>query len=106
MDFALTDLQQALHEEVLTLAGRFSLDYWREHDREERYPWEFVRAFAERGWLGAIIPPEYGGSGLGMTEAALILHAICLSGAGTSGASPVHFFIFPPAPVVHFGSEA
>jgi acyl-CoA dehydrogenase len=106
LDFALTDLQQALHDEVLALAGRFSLDYWREHDREERYPWEFVRAFAERGWLGAIIPPEYGGAGLGITEAALILHAICLSGAGTSGASPVHFFIFPAAPVAHFGSEA
>ncbi|HEY4026274.1 MAG TPA: acyl-CoA dehydrogenase family protein [Candidatus Dormibacteraeota bacterium] len=106
MDFALTDLQRTLHEEVLALASRFPPDYWLEHDREERYPWDFVRAFAERGWLGTIIPEEYGGAGLGMTEAALVLHAICLSGAGTSGASPVHFFMFPAAPVVHFGSEA
>jgi len=106
VDFALTDLQQALHEEVLALAGRFPPDYWLEHDRAERYPWDFVRAFAERGWLGTTIPEEYGGAGLGITEAAVILHAICLSGAGTSGASPVHFFLFPPAPVVHFGSEA
>src|SRR5262249_35131017 len=52
-----------------------------------------------------IIPEQYGGAGLGITEAAIILHAICLSGAGTSGASPVHFFMFPPAPVIHFGSE-
>lgn len=105
MDFALTDLQRALHEEVLALARSFTPEYWLEHDRSEQYPWEFVRALAERGWLGTIIPEEYGGAGLGITEAALIMHAICLSGAGTSGASPVHFFMFPPAPVVHFGSE-
>jgi alkylation response protein AidB-like acyl-CoA dehydrogenase len=106
MDFALTDLQRALHEEVLALARTFSMEYWLEHDRAERYPWDFVRAFAARGWLGTTIPEEYGGAGLGVTEAALVLHAICLSGAGTSGASPVHFFLFPPAPVVRFGSEA
>jgi alkylation response protein AidB-like acyl-CoA dehydrogenase len=106
VDFALTDLQRTLHEEVLALAGGFAPDYWLEHDREERYPWDFVRAFAARGWLGTIIPEEYGGAGLGITEAALVLHAICLSGAGTSGASPVHFFMFPAAPVVHFGPEA
>ncbi len=106
MDFGLSELQQALHDEVLSLASRFEPEYWLEHDRSATYPWEFVRAFAERGWLGTIIPERYGGAGLGITEAAIILHAICLSGAGTSGASPVHFFMFPPAPVVHFGSEA
>ena len=106
MDFALTELQQALHDEVLALASTFTPEYWREHDRTEEYPWQFVRAFAARGWLGTIIPEEYGGAGLGITEAALVMHAICLSGAGTSGASPVHFFMFPPAPVVHFGSDA
>jgi alkylation response protein AidB-like acyl-CoA dehydrogenase len=106
MDFALTALQRTLHEEVLALAGSFPPDYWLEHDRDETYPWEFVRAFAERGWLGTMIPEEYGGAGLGIIEASIVLHAICLSGAGTSGASPVHFFMFPAAPVVHFGSEA
>lgn len=106
MDFALSELQQALHEEVLALASSFPPDYWLEHDRAERYPWDFVRAFARRGWLGTIIPEAYGGAGLGITEAAVVMHAICLSGAGTSGASPVHFFMFPPAPIVRFGSEA
>jgi len=105
MDFALTELQQALHDEVLALASSFTPEYWLEHDRTEEYPWEFVRALAGRGWLGTIIPEEYGGAGLGITEAAIVMHAVCLSGAGTSGASPVHFFMFPPAPVVHFGSE-
>lgn len=105
MDFALTDLQQALHEEVLALARGFPPEYWLEHDRSAEYPWEFVRAFAKRGWLGTIIPQRYGGAGLGVTEAAVVMHAVCLSGAGTSGASPVHFSMFPPAPIVHFGSE-
>jgi acyl-CoA dehydrogenase len=106
VDFALSELQQALHEEVVALAGSFAPDYWLEHDRAERYPWDFVRAFARRGWLGTIIPEAYGGAGLGITEAAVIMHAICLSGAGTSGASPIHFFMFPPAPIVRHGSEA
>jgi alkylation response protein AidB-like acyl-CoA dehydrogenase len=106
VDFALTDLQRTLGEEVLALSRSFTPEYWLEHDRSEQYPWEFVRALAERGWLGIMIPEEYGGAGLGITEAAILMHAVCLSGAGTSGASPVHFFIFPPAPVVHFGSEA
>ncbi|HKA49938.1 MAG TPA: acyl-CoA dehydrogenase family protein, partial [Candidatus Dormibacteraeota bacterium] len=87
MDFALTELQQALHDEVLALAGSFPPEYWLERDRKEQYPWEFVRALARRGWLGTIIPEEYGGAGLGITEAAVIMHAVCLSGAGTSGAS-------------------
>jgi alkylation response protein AidB-like acyl-CoA dehydrogenase len=86
MDFALTDLQRILNDEVLALASRFSPDYWLAHDRSGEYPWEFVRAFAARGWLGTIIPEEYGGAGLGITEAAIILQAICRSGAGTSGA--------------------
>ncbi len=105
MDFALTPLQQTLAEESLALSRSFPPDYWLEKDRTGIYPWEFVRAFAEKGWLGTIVPEAYGGSGLGITEAALLLHAICLSGAGTSGASPVHFYIFPPVPIIKFGSE-
>jgi alkylation response protein AidB-like acyl-CoA dehydrogenase len=105
MDFALSEMQQSLHDETLTLAGSFSMDYWLEKDRSAEYPWEFVNAFAERGWLGTIVPERYGGAGLGITEAALLLHAVCLSGAGTSGASAIHFYMFPPAPVIRYGSE-
>ena len=105
LGFELTDVQKALREEVLALSRRFDPDYWLRKDGSGDYPWEFVRAFAERGWLGAIIPEAYGGAGLGMVDASLILNAICVAGAGTSGASPIHFFVFPPAPVVRFGSE-
>ena len=106
MDFALTEQQEMIRKEVATLARSFSLDYWLERDRKHEYPWDFVKAFARAGWLGAIIPEEYGGSGLGVTEAAILLHEICAAGAGTSGASPIHFYMFPPMPVIKHGSEA
>jgi acyl-CoA dehydrogenase len=105
MDFALTEQQEMIRKEVATLARSFSLDYWLERDRKHEYPWDFVKAFAKAGWLGAIIPEEYGGSGLGVTEAAILLHEICAAGAGTSGASPIHFYMFPPMPVIKHGSE-
>jgi alkylation response protein AidB-like acyl-CoA dehydrogenase len=106
MDFRLTEQQELIRKEVAALARSFSPDYWLEKDRKHEYPWEFVRAFARAGWLGMIVPEEYGGSGLGVTEAALMLHEICASGAGTSGASPIHFYMFPPMPLIKHGSEA
>lgn len=87
------------------LARKFDLEYWREKDKKAEYPWEFVKAFADGGWLGAMIPEEYGGLGLGLTESAVMLHEIGASGAGTGGASAIHFYIFPPGPVIRHGSE-
>ena len=58
MDFGLTELQQTVRRETLALAKTFGLDYWREHDRDEAYPWEFVKAFADAGWLGSDAGPE------------------------------------------------
>jgi alkylation response protein AidB-like acyl-CoA dehydrogenase len=104
MDFSLTEQQELIRKEVATLARSFAPDYWLQKDRSAEYPWEFVRAFASGGWLGMIVPEEYGGSGLGVTEAAVLLHEICAAGAGTSGASPVHFYMFPPMPLVRHGS--
>jgi acyl-CoA dehydrogenase len=106
MDFQLTEQQELIRKEVAALARSFSPEYWREKDHRAEYPWEFVRAFAQGGWLGAIVPEEYGGSGLGVTEAAILLHEICAAGAGTSGASPVHFYMFPPMPLIKHGAEA
>ena len=87
------------------LARKFDLDYWREMDQKPEFPWEFVKAFADGGWLGIMIPEEYGGLGLGLTEAAVMLHEVAASGAGTGGASALHFSIFPPGPVLRHGSE-
>jgi acyl-CoA dehydrogenase len=87
------------------LARSFGYGYWRRKDRLGEYPWEFVRAFAEGGWLGALIPEEYGGLGLGVAESGVMMQEIAASGAGASGASAVHFYLFPPAPIIRHGSE-
>jgi acyl-CoA dehydrogenase len=105
MDFALTESQELIKKEVAALARSFSLDYWLEKDKTAEYPNDFVKAFADNGWLGLMIPEAYGGVGLGVTEAAIMLQEICASGAGTSGASPIHFYVFPPTPVIKFGTE-
>ncbi len=105
MDFALTESQELIKKEVAALARSFSLDYWLEKDNKAEYPNDFVKAFADNGWLGLMVPEAYGGAGLGITEAAIMLQEICASGAGTSGASPIHFYIFPPTPVIKFGTE-
>jgi alkylation response protein AidB-like acyl-CoA dehydrogenase len=106
MDFALTESQELIRKEVGALARTFSLDYWLDKDDKAEYPSEFVKAFADNGWLGITIPEPYGGAGLGVTEAALMLQEICASGAGTSGCSPIHFYVFPPTPIVKYGTEA
>lgn len=105
MDFGPNELQKAVRREARAIANRFGLDYWREHDRDAAYPWEFVHAFADAGWLGVVIPESYGGAGLGLVEAGLLLQAIGRSGAGTSGASAVHFYIFPITPIIRHGTE-
>ena len=106
MDFALTEQQELIKKEVAAVARSFSPEYWLEKDRKAEYPWEFLKAFAAGGWLGIIVPEEYGGSGLGVTEASILLHEICAAGAGTSGASPIHFYLFPPLPLVKHGSAS
>ena len=106
MDFRLTEQHELIRKEVTSLARSFPPEYWLEKDAKAEYPWEFVKAFGQAGWLGVIVPEEYGGSGLGVTEAALMLHDIAASGAGTSGCSPIHFYCFPPMPVMKHGTEA
>ena len=105
MDFALTEQQELIRKEVTALARSFSLDYWLEKDRKAEYPLDWVKRFADAGWLGMIVPEAYGGSGLGVTEGALMLHEICAAGAGTSGASPIHFYLFTPMPLIKHGAE-
>lgn len=105
LDFTLSDLQKDLRSAASRMATAFPMSYWRAKDKAEEYPWEFVRPFAEGGWLGIIVPEEFGGMGLGITEAVILLHEIAASGAGMSGASAIHFYIFPPSPLVRHGSD-
>ncbi len=105
MTFTLTEDQQEIREAVARVCTRFGDDYWLAKDTEGGFPHEFHRAMAEGGWLGIAMPPEYGGSGLGITEAAVLMQAVAQSGAGFSGASAIHMNIFGLHPVVVFGDE-
>ena len=105
IDFALTDLQQSVRAAIEKICARFGDDYWLERDRDGEFPHEFHRALASDGWLGVCIPEAYGGSGLGITEAAVMMQTIAASGAGFSGASAVHMNIFGLNPVVVYGND-
>ena len=105
MDFSLSAEQEAIRDAVGKVCARFGDDYWLAKDRDGGFPDDFHRAFADDGWLGVCIPQEYGGAGLGVTEAALMMQTIAESGAGMSGASALHMNIFGLNPVVVFGSD-
>ena len=106
MDFALSPQQQQIRDAIEKLCAPFDADYWLRKDREGGFPEEFHRALAEAGWLGIAMPEAYGGAGLGITEAALMMHTIAATGAGLSGASAVHMNIFGLHPAVVFGTDA
>jgi acyl-CoA dehydrogenase len=104
MTFALTQEQLQIRTAVSRLCARFGDDYWLAKDESGGFPHEFHRAMVEAGWLGVAMPEVYGGSGLGITEAAIVMQAVAQSGAGFSGASAIHMNIFGLHPVVVFGS--
>lgn len=105
MNFEPTSDQQRIRDALTTLCNEFTDDYWLACDREHRFPAEFHEALAKGGWLGIAMPEEYGGSGLGIADAAVMMQTIAQSGAGFSGASAVHMNIFGLNPVVVFGSD-
>jgi acyl-CoA dehydrogenase len=98
------DAHEEIRDAILKLCTRFGDQYWLERDRHGGFPTEFHQALAQGGWLGIAMPTVYGGGGLGITEAALMMQAVAESGAGLSGASAVHMNIFGLQPVVVFGS--
>ena len=105
IDFAPTELQQSVRAAIEKICGRFGDDYWLKRDSDGNFPEEFYRALADDGWLGVCIPQAYGGSGLGVSEAAVMMQTVAASGAGLSGASAVHMNIFGLNPVALYGTE-
>ncbi|WP_207539346.1 acyl-CoA dehydrogenase family protein [Sabulicella rubraurantiaca] len=105
MDFELSADQRAIRDAVTAICDRFDDSYWLEKDRHGGFPHDFHAAIAEAGFLGICIPEAHGGSGLGITEAAIMMEAIAASGGGMSAATAVHINIFGLNPVVVFGSE-
>ena len=105
MNFQFTPEQLQIQDAIEKLCKPFDADYWLKKDQLGDFPFDFHQTLADTGWLGIAMPQEYGGAGLGITEAALMMRTISGSGAGLSGASAVHMNIFGLHPVVVFGSD-
>ena len=105
MNFQFTPEQLQIQDAIEKLCKPFDADYWLKKDQSGDFPFDFHQTLADAGWLGIAMPQEYGGAGLGITEAALMMRTISGSGAGLSGASAVHMNIFGLHPVVVFGSD-
>jgi acyl-CoA dehydrogenase len=105
MNFELTEDQELIRKSVRELAARFDDQYWMEKDQAHEFPQEFYDAVASGGWLGMTIPEEYGGHGLGITEATILAEEVARSGGGMNAASAIHMSIFGMQPVVVYGSD-
>src|SRR5581483_10573285 len=101
MDFSLPDELKEIRAAVRALCAGFPGEYWRALE-PDRYPEEFVSALTEHGWLGALIPEEYGGSGLSLTAASVILEEINAAGCN-SGACHAQMYIM--GTILRHGSE-
>lgn len=102
MDYEFTELQNEIRAGVKAVCSRFDLNYWHECDKTGDYPEAFVTAMSDAGWLGILIPEQYGGAGLGMTEAAIVLEEINRSG-GLGAAC--HAQMYTMGSVLRHGSE-
>lgn len=105
MDFELTEDQETIRKSVAGLLRDYGDQYWMAKDQAHEFPTEFYDTVAGGGWLGITIPEEYGGHGLGITEASLLLEEVARSGGGMNAASAIHLSIFGMHPVVVHGSE-
>ena len=105
MNFSLSNDQEQIRDAIERICEPFDADYWLRKDRDGGFPDDFHRVLADAGWLGIAMPEAYGGAGLGITEAAVMMHTISATGAGLSGASAVHMNIFGLHPVVVFGTD-
>lgn len=106
MDFSKNPLHDDIRAAVREMMEPFDDQYWMEHDVAHEFPWEFYNAVAKAGWLGITIPEQYGGGGLGVTEAAIVEHEISASGGGMNACSAVHIGIFGFDPIIRHGSDS
>lgn len=105
MDFSITEDHTAIRDGVAAVVKSFDDEYWLARDDDGEFPREFHRAMADAGWLGITMPQEYGGAGLGVTEAVIMLHEVASHGGAMAAASTVHINLFGPHPIVVFGTE-
>ena len=105
MNFALTEEQRAIRSAIEEICTDFDDEYWLKKDREGGFPEDFYSAMAKAGWLGIAMPEEFGGSGLGISEACLMLETVSASGGCMSAASTIHMNVFGLHPVVVHGTD-
>ncbi|WP_065382867.1 acyl-CoA dehydrogenase family protein [Hyphomonas sp. ND6WE1B] len=105
MDYSLTPDQRAIVEAAEKICEKFGLEYWLDRELNGGFPEEYFKEVAAGGWLGIAMPEEYGGAGLGITEAALFLRTVASGGGALAAASAIHMNIFGLHPVVLFGTE-
>jgi acyl-CoA dehydrogenase len=105
MDFDLTPDQETIRTAVRELAAKFDDQYWMDKDDAHEFPAEFYKAYADGGWLGITTPEEFGGAGMGITEASILLEEVAASGGGMNAASSMHLSIFGMHPVIVHGSD-
>ena len=105
MDIRLSEEQHAIAENVAKVCREFDDTYWSGCEADARFPQEFVSAMAAGGWLGITMPEAYGGSGLGVTEAAIMMNTVAKGGGGQAAASSMHINLFGPHPIVVMGTE-
>ncbi len=99
------DLHEALREGVRAVCSQFDDAYWRDLDERHEFPWKFYEAMAEGGWMGVAVPTEFGGGGLGITEASIVLEEVAASGAAMNGCSALHLSMFGMNPLIKHGSD-
>lgn len=100
-----SESQMTVREAVSQLCSQFPNTYWQEHDQNEQDPAQFHAALAKDGWLGIALPEELGGSGLGISEAVMMLQTITESGAGMAGAQAIHANVYATQPLARFGTK-
>ena len=99
-----TEENRAIADNVKSICDRFGDEYWSARDEQKDFPHEFHRAMADAGWLGITMPEEVGGAGLGVTQAAIMMHTVSSSAGGYSAASTLHLNLFGPHAIVVFGN--
>lgn len=102
----LSDEQTLVRDSIRDICEEFGAEYWRERDENEEYPWEFVDTLSEHGWLGILIPEEYGGAGMGTPEVAVMMEEIAANGGGFSAAQAIHGGVYNSTPLVKYADDA
>ncbi len=101
-----TPERREIRDAIRTICDRFDDHYWSQKDQSHEFPHEFANAIAEGGWLGIAMPVEYGGAGLGVTEAAIMMQEVGRSAGVFAACSTIHINIFGLHSIVKHGTEA